>query len=120
MRKQTVDIDLAIGDETRTICLTIRRESPRPDQRHLAAQHVGADIKRDRSTFAHKTRFAPSPYALYGLFSGVSGRRSVERRVRTQSLRQLTNRRDDICILGINDFACTKGFRARKTLWAHI
>src|SRR5690349_17176659 len=47
VRKQMVDIDLAIRDETRTRGLAHGRERPRADQRHLPAQQIVTHIEGD-------------------------------------------------------------------------
>ena len=69
-----VDGDAAVGDEARALGLADGREGPGADQRHLAAQQVGADVERDAAALADEAGLAPGAHAAHRLPARAAAR----------------------------------------------
>src|SRR5436190_1379423 len=66
VREQLLDVDLAVRDEFGTVGLALLGEGPRPDQRHLPAQHVRADVEGHLAALADEAGRAPGAHRPHG------------------------------------------------------
>jgi hypothetical protein len=85
--EEPLHVHLALGDELGALGLALLRERPRPHQRDLPAQEIGADVERHLTPLADETGGAPRAYGAHRRGTGVRRRGGVERLVRALAVR---------------------------------
>src|SRR5215510_6505432 len=77
--EELLHVDLQVGDGLRAFGLTLLRERPGADQRHLPAQEIGTDVQRHLTALADETGGAPRAHRAHRGRTGLRGRGGVER-----------------------------------------
>ena len=79
VREEPLHVHLPLGDELGALGLALLRERPRPHQRDLPAQEIGADVERDLTPLADETGGAPRAYRAHRRGTGGRRRGGVEK-----------------------------------------
>src|SRR5262245_45617136 len=59
--EELLHVDIQVGDSLGAFGLTLLRERPGADQRHLPAEEIGTDVERHLTALADETGGAPQP-----------------------------------------------------------